>query len=236
MKAYCLFEQSGTFKNEFKRFGVKAEDYDVLNDFGETDHIVDLFDEINRAYGGGTSLFDEIKDDDIVLAFFPCTRFEAKVPLLFRGEGYSQISWADEMKLDYSMKLHEELHILYDLICKLFIVAIRKNIKMVVENPYTQPHYLTSYFPIKPTFIDKDRSKNGDYYKKPTQYWFINFDPQKNLSMQPLEVVERLKISNPKMDGVKDRQVVRSMIHPQYARRFIYNYILPKDIAKKYRG
>lgn len=46
MKAYCFFEQSGTFKNAFKKFGIEAEDFDILNDFGETDHIIDLFAEI----------------------------------------------------------------------------------------------------------------------------------------------------------------------------------------------
>lgn len=51
MKAFCLFEQSGTFKNAFRKYGVEAEDYDVLNDFGQTDHIVDIFAEIE---GGGT--------------------------------------------------------------------------------------------------------------------------------------------------------------------------------------
>ena len=55
-KVHCLFEQSGTFKNQFKSLGIEAEDYDILNDFGETDHIVDLFAHIrggtteNRAY------------------------------------------------------------------------------------------------------------------------------------------------------------------------------------------
>ena len=37
-KAHCFFEQSGTFKNEFKKLGIEAEDYDILNDFGETDN------------------------------------------------------------------------------------------------------------------------------------------------------------------------------------------------------
>ena len=32
-KAHCLFEQSGTFKNEFKKLGIDAYDYDILNDF-----------------------------------------------------------------------------------------------------------------------------------------------------------------------------------------------------------
>lgn len=45
-KAHCFFEQSGTFKNEFIKLGIDAEDYDISNDFGETDHVVDLFENI----------------------------------------------------------------------------------------------------------------------------------------------------------------------------------------------
>lgn len=50
MRAHCLFEQSGTFKNEFKKLGIEAYDYDILNDYGETDYQTDLFAEIR----GGT--------------------------------------------------------------------------------------------------------------------------------------------------------------------------------------
>lgn len=46
MRAFCLFEQSGTFKNEFKKLGYEAYDYDLMNDFGETDEIIDIFEEI----------------------------------------------------------------------------------------------------------------------------------------------------------------------------------------------
>ena len=46
MKVHCLFEQSGTFKREFIKLGHEAFDYDILDDFGETDHKVDLFQEI----------------------------------------------------------------------------------------------------------------------------------------------------------------------------------------------
>lgn len=28
MKAFCLFEQSGTFKNAFRKYGVEAEEVD----------------------------------------------------------------------------------------------------------------------------------------------------------------------------------------------------------------
>lgn len=50
MTFHCFFEQSGTFKNEFKKLGFEAYDYDILNDFGETDYVVDLFKEIEDAY------------------------------------------------------------------------------------------------------------------------------------------------------------------------------------------
>lgn len=51
MIIHCLFEQSGTFKNEFRKLGYESYDYDILNDFGETDHQIDLYSEIE---GGGT--------------------------------------------------------------------------------------------------------------------------------------------------------------------------------------
>lgn len=52
-KVHCLFEQSGTFKNEFKKLGYEALDYDIQNNFGETDFVIDLFAEIEKGYEGG---------------------------------------------------------------------------------------------------------------------------------------------------------------------------------------
>lgn len=232
-KAFCLFEQSGTFKNEFRKLGIEAEDYDILDDFGETDHIVDLFAEINRAYAGQRSLFDEVGQEDIVLAFFPCTRFEAKVPLAFRGERHGMEGLTPEQKLAVSMALHDELHTLYTLCCKLFAVSYRGGWRLIVENPYTQPHYLTTYFPIKPLLIDRDRTANGDYYKKPTQFWFVNCEPEQNMILEPLEWLEKHTIANAeRMHGDLDRQVKRSLIHPQYARRFIKSFILDEEVDK----
>lgn len=53
-KAHCLFEQSGTFKNEFIKLGIPAEDYDIQNQFNQTDHVIDLFGEIEKAYTNRT--------------------------------------------------------------------------------------------------------------------------------------------------------------------------------------
>ena len=123
-KVHCLFEQSGTFKNEFLKLGIPAEDYDIRNDFGETDHVIDLFSEIDKAYDGEPSIFDEIGSEDLILAFFPCTRFESQISLHFRGEAMQLKNYTDEQKLAYVMKLHNELHRLYELFCKMFTICI----------------------------------------------------------------------------------------------------------------
>lgn len=241
MKAHCLFEQSGTFKNEFKKLGIDALDYDIQNEFGETDRQVDLFEEIQKAYGGGQSIFDEMSKDDLLMVFFPCTRFEDQSLLLFRCDNFTLQNKPDQEKLKFSLKYHEELAQLYELITKLAIVIYEKGLKAVIENPYSTQHYLFNYWCLKPSVIDKDRTLNGDYYKKPTQYFFINIEPKNNLVLEPLDYVKLHTISNyakdkdNNIDG-NSRKTSRSMIHPQYASRFIKQYLIDyeTDVAQMF--
>lgn len=216
---HCFFEQSGTFKNEFKKLGYKAYDYDILNDFNETDYVIDLFNEIENGYLGLNSIFDKITSNDIILAFFPCVRFEEQILLYFRGEASTQKKWSLEQKLEYDLKLHNELYDLYSYITKLVIICTRKNIPLIIENPYGNQHYLTRYWCIKPSIIDKNRRNNGDYFIKPTQYWFINCEPKYNFIFEPIKEVEHKTVD-------KEDTVGRSMIHPQYANRFIREFII----------
>lgn len=236
MIAHCLFEQSGTFKNEFKKLGYEAYDYDIQNEFGETDYVIDLFAEIRGGYEGKPSIFDNISKDDLILAFFPCTRFESRIPLFFRGEAPQQKNWDVFKKLDYAMNLHDELHEFYLLISKLVYVAEKKGLRMVIENPYIQPHYLTTYWCLKPKLIDMDRSANGDYYKKPTQYWFINCEPKDNLVFEPIEYVSVTRMCNVKKKGDLSVKTQRSMIHPQYASRFIRQYLIDYDCFEEWKS
>lgn len=226
MVAHCLFEQSGTFKNEFKKLGYKAYDYDIQNEFGQTDYVIDLFAEIRGGYEGKPSIFDNISQDDLIIAFFPCTRFESRIPLWFRGQAQQQKNWNVFQKLEYAMNLHNELHDFYLLISKLAWIAYKKGLKLVIENPYMQPHYLTTYWCLQPTIIDKDRTLNGDYYEKPTQYWFINFEPKYNWIFEPIEYVEKQIIAKVKKKDGLSVKTQRSMIHPQYANRFIREYLI----------
>lgn len=94
---------------------------------------------------------------------------------------------------------------------------------MIIENPISHDHYLSRYWPLKPKLIDNNRRDDGDYFKKPTQYWFLNRDPKQNLIMEPLEPVPKKTVIWTKGPNQKAE---RSMISPQYANRFIRQYIL----------
>ena len=82
-KVHLFFEQSGVFKTEFRKLGYEAFDYDIQNNFGETDYVIDLFAEIEKAYEGGVSIFDNITKDDLIFCFFPCIYFCDANELLF---------------------------------------------------------------------------------------------------------------------------------------------------------
>lgn len=158
--------------------------------------------------------------EDFIIAFFPCIRFEAQILLEFRGDCWQARNWTKKDCLEYDLKLHKELHHNYNLITKLALICINKNIPLIIENPYSTQHYLHRYWCLKPSLIDDDRSKMGDFYKKPTQYWFINCEPKQNFIMEPLQQVELKTISK------TSNTVERSMIHPQYANRFIREFII----------
>lgn len=219
MKVHLFFEQSGTFKNEFKKLGYEAEDYDIFNDFGETDNQIDLFSEIEKAYGGTDSIFDKISPDDLIMAFFPCVRFSKQMILQYKGISGSLRFRSDKDKLLYDLKFHQELNKMYTLITELAIVCLDKGIKLIIENPYSEQHYLTRYWALTPAIIDIDRTKRGDKFIKPTQYWFIGFKPKCNIVTEPIDYVKQKRV-------LDYNKVERSMITPCYARRFIKEFIL----------
>ena len=138
----------------------------------------------------------------------------------------------------YDMKLLDEVNSMYKLVNRLFIVCIRKGLKLIMENPYSEEHFLRRYWCLPAKVIDKDRRDNGDYFAKPTQYWFLNCEPMNNFLMDPItyhniEVPKRnsstwasFRLADYEKTGAQSRKTARSMIHPHYANRFIRQYIL----------
>lgn len=219
-KVHCLFEQSGTFKNEFRKLGYEAFDYDIQDEFGETDYICDLFVDIEEAFKNRESVFDDITQNDLIIAFFPCVRFEEQIQMAFRGTQFQMKNWTDEQKLEYDLKLHKELSNLYELVTKLAIVCLKRKIPLIIENPYSTTHYLTKYWAVPAKIIDKDRTLRGDYYKKPTQYWFINCEPKCNMILEAQILQERKIVEN------INNTTERSLISKEYASRFIREFII----------
>lgn len=219
---HCLFEQSGTFKNEFLKLGIPAFDYDIKNDFNQTDFICDLFNEIEQCYSGNFSIFDKFEKNDLLFAFFPCTRFENQIQLSFRGEQFQDRNKDKMFILKRNIALHNELNMFYSLISKLAIICFNRGFRCIIENPYSTSHYLIRYWCLKPAVIDKNRLKRGDKFKKPTQYWFINCEPENNFLLDPVD----LFIGKIKSVCSISNKVERSLISSSYAKRFIKEFIL----------
>ena len=225
-KVHCFFEQSGTFKNEFRKLGYEAYDYDIQNNFGETDHVVDLFAEIEKAYEGGASLFDRMTPDDLILAFFPCIYFSDMSEILMTWGGYP--SRTPEEATKAILDRAEKRHLFYQRIVKMFTVAKSRGLRMVVENPWGSHSFLQRGFITEPAFIDKDRSLRGDYYAKPTAYWFINCEPTHGMTICRLHTPKSVKKSHHDHHNVGVCNMDRSAISPDYARLFICDFIIGK--------
>ena len=229
-KVHCFFEQSGTFKNEFIKMGIPAEDYDIQNNFGETDHVIDLFGEIEKCYAGGESLFDDITKDDLIVAFFPCIYFCEKSQYAFYLEYFNYRKLNDCQKINKIIERENNRHYFYVILLKFVGVCLKNGLRMIFENPYTQPHYLTNNFVKNADLIDKDRSLRGDFRKKPTQYWFFNCTHTSGFSYQQTSKDKILTHDDLRCgihEGICSEE--RSIISSDYARNFICDFILGKE-------
>ena len=184
-KVHCFFEQSGTFKREFIKLGIPAEDYDIQNNFGETDNVIDLFAEIEKGYAGGrSSIFDNITKDDLIVAFFPCIYFCENNTLYFTGKHHNLSKLNTKEKANVIIERSRNRQRMYELCLMMFTVCDMKRISLIVENPYSVQHYLVGNFPYKAAIIDRNRTLRGDYFNKPTQFFFVNCEPTYGTSYQ----------------------------------------------------
>ena len=227
-KVHLLFEQSGTFLKEFKKLGYDAYDYDIQNNFGETDYVIDLFQEIDNAFLDKPSIFDSITNDDLILAFFPCIYFCDVNEPLFRLDDLNYRKLSLKEKYDKILERAKNREFFFEMCIKLFCVCDIRGLRMVMENPYSQSHYLVKNFVYKAKLIDKNRRQRGDYFVKPTQYWFLNCEPTFGSSYtvpKEKKTVYGIKGSNQASLCGEER----SLISPDYARNFICDFILGKE-------
>ena len=261
-KVHCFFEQSGTFKNEFIKLGIPAEDYDIQDNFGQTDHVVDLFENIQNAYEGGASVFDNITKDDLILAFFPCIKFCSVMEQVQHEDFYdaSQRRKKNFGTTEYYIQkwkvlrnYSKERFFFYDIVLMLSAVVQIKGFRMIIENPWHPTNFTNHFFFLRTSVIDEDRTRRGDYFRKPTAYWYVNCKPTYGESFQYTKkkdirritagsgalktkrnlkkFIQKEELDKMYLDHNGDSNLCdeeRSMISPDYARNFICDFILGK--------
>ena len=165
-----------------------------------------------------------------MLAFFPCIYFETIQQLYFCLARNELQKKPKTWQIDYAIERLEKRTLLHKLLYKLTWLAYNMKFRMVmvIENPATPPNYLITgqNFP-KPTIIDKNRMLRGDVFKNPTAYWFFNCEPTHGVTLQndkEQKLIQDCRRSNG--DGLCSEE--RSMIHPDYARNWICDYVLGK--------
>lgn len=168
--------------------------------------------------------------DDLIMAFFPCIEFCDAKTMVFRGESIFQKNWSLEKIMRENVKFSKRRQNFFETLMKLVAVVSERNLRMIIENPWnnSQGTYLQNNF-IKPQLIDKNRTLRGDYFVKPTAYWFIGCEHTVGYSYQ---INNKPKIvykqqSKQKQTGLCDEQ--RSAISPDYARNFICDFVLGKE-------
>lgn len=227
-KVHCFFEQSGTFKREFIKLGIQAEDYDIQDNFGETDHMIDLFAEIECAYRGGQSVFDSISYDDLIMAFFPCIYFSDMSQILHTWGAYPGKNKMEATKVILERSRNRQRF--YELAVMMLTTAESHGLRLIMENPWGTQSFLRNDFVTPPALIDRDRSIRGDFFAKPTAYWFINCEPTNGLTICRAHKPKRVKKDvnwHKNTDGLCS--IERSMIAPAYARNFICDFVIGKE-------
>ena len=227
-KVHCFFEQSGTFKNEFIKLGIPAEDYDIQNNFGQTDHTDDLFKAIEDAYDGKPSLFDNITKSDLIIAFFPCIYFSALSQMSISWTCVNYRKKTMKEKTDMILERSHNRQTFFRLAVKMLATAEMRGLRIIMENPWSEQTFLKANFVMTPTFVDMDRTKRGDNFKKPTAYFFINCKPTNGFTLQQCRDTRNILDSKPSgQAGLCSEE--RSMISPDYARNFICDFIIGKS-------
>ena len=162
------------------------------------------------------------------MAFFPCIYFTGSVnPCYFTLENNNYRNLSLDEKFEKILERANHRHYFYTLLYKMVGVCLKRDIRIVIENPYSTLHYLCNNFLKNPTIVDKNRTMRGDYFVKPTGYWFFNCEPTCGYSIQKDKEQKNIwKCKGSDKAGICSEE--RSMISPDYARNFICDFILGK--------
>lgn len=165
----------------------------------------------------------------MIVAFYPCIYFTGSVnPCYMRLDNNNYKSLTDKEKF---MKILERIDLRNDFYKRLYkFVAIChfRKLRLIFENPVSGGSYLQNNFLKEPSIIDNDRTKRGDYFRKPTGYWFFNCEPTNLMTIQDDKIHKKIwDCKGSSQSGLCSEE--RSMISPDYARNWICDFVLGKQ-------
>ena len=135
---------------------------------------------------------------------------------------------ADEDKIEEVIKRSAMRDLYYQRLLKFVKVCLSRGIRMVFENPWTTDTFLKSNFLKNPDVVDNNRMLRGDYFVKPTAYWFWNCTPTFGFTEQKDKIQGHpMLLKKAPKAGMCSEE--RSMISPDYARNFICDFIIGKE-------
>lgn len=164
------------------------------------------------------------------MAFFPCIYFCATSQMAFSWgcTNYRKLDTA-KAKTDKIIERSANREYFFKLAIKMLAVAEDRGIRLIMENPWSEQTFLKANFILPPSLVDNNRMLRGDTRVKPTAYWFINCTPTQGFTLQYDKLAEKqthMSSRGSKQAGLCSEE--RSMIHPDYARNFICDFILGK--------
>lgn len=162
------------------------------------------------------------------MAFFPCIYFSCMSQMLISYTHRNYVNLSPKERIDEILKRSANRELFFARAVKMVAVAKMRGLRLIMENPWSEQTFLKQNFPFNPTVIDNDRTRRGDYYTKPTAFWFINCKAGNGFTLQPRKKDKNI-CQMPKSSEAGLCSEERSMISPDYARNFICDFILGRE-------
>ncbi len=163
------------------------------------------------------------------MAFFPCIYFSAlsQMSMSWSAKNYKRLTI--RQKTDAILKRSSNRELFFALAVKMLTVAKERGLRLIMENPWSEQTFLKANFIMSPQLIDMDRTLRGDYFKKPTAYFFINCEPMVGYFTEQPDKPKATIMLAKKSPTAGLCSEERSMISPDYARNFICDFLLGKE-------
>ena len=162
------------------------------------------------------------------MAFFPCIQFCDAKTLIFKGKAISQRNKNLGEIMDKNIEYAKVREYNFIQLMKLVAVAYKRCLRLIIENHWNTSGgtYLQNNF-IEPAVVDGNRMLRGDYFVKPTAYWFINFSPKNGFTYQ-FDKKQKIIMKSKGAKKAGTCSTERSLISSDYARNFICDFIIGK--------